>query len=140
MKIARVEATPLYVTFDVDLLGLDRSVALSICFVEVETDDGVTGHGITAITDEMAVAAAVNHVAAPYILGDDPMAHEETRKAFSLSDRMRDALKDGPMDTQELAELLESTDNTIRSNLRRFPNDFQRTIDGKIALQSTFLR
>lgn len=76
MKIARVEATPLYVNFNVDVLGLDETVALSMCFVEVETDDGVTGHGITAITDEMAVAAAVNDVAAPYILGDDPMAHE----------------------------------------------------------------
>ena len=75
MEIARVEATPLYVNFDVDVLDLDETVALSIVFVEVETDDGIIGHGITAITDELAVAAAINDVAAPYILGDDPMAH-----------------------------------------------------------------
>jgi ribonuclease HI len=48
MKIARVKATPLNVPVRVRLLGLDKATSLSVCLVEVETDTGLVGHGMTA--------------------------------------------------------------------------------------------
>ena len=44
--------------------------------MEVETDDGLTGHGFTAITEEEVIARIIDAVAAPAILGEDPLAHE----------------------------------------------------------------
>lgn len=76
MKISNVVAIPLYVTVGVDLLGLDKEVGLSVCLVRVDTDDGRTGWGMTAITEEEVVAEAVNAVAAPVLLGEDPLDTE----------------------------------------------------------------
>lgn len=76
MKIVRVTATPLNVPLQIALLGLDKKTTLSACFVEVETDSGLVGHGLTAITEEDVVAQAVNGVIAPNIVGDDPLLHE----------------------------------------------------------------
>jgi L-rhamnonate dehydratase len=76
MKIGRVTATPLNVPLHVKLLGLDKKTSLAAVYVEVETDDGLIGHGLTAITEEDVVAQAVNGVAGPNIIGDDPLLHE----------------------------------------------------------------
>ena len=76
MKIAKVTAIPLNVPLHVTLVGADRHTSLACVHVEVETDDGLVGHGFTAITEEDVVAQIVNGVAGPAILGDDPMAHE----------------------------------------------------------------
>ncbi len=76
MKIARVKATPLNVPVRIGLLGLDKETSLSVCLVEIETDTGLVGHGMTAITEEEVVAAAIDEIAAPALLGADPLAHE----------------------------------------------------------------
>jgi L-alanine-DL-glutamate epimerase-like enolase superfamily enzyme len=76
MKIARVTATPLNVPLTIDVLGLNRTSSLSACLVEIETDDGMIGHGFTAITEEDVIARIIDGVAGPAIIGDDPMAHE----------------------------------------------------------------
>jgi L-alanine-DL-glutamate epimerase-like enolase superfamily enzyme len=76
MKIARVTAIPLNVPLHITLVGLDRRTSLACCHVEVETDDGLIGHGLTAITEEDVVAGIVNAVAGPAVVGDDPLAHE----------------------------------------------------------------
>ncbi|MPZ57439.1 MAG: mandelate racemase/muconate lactonizing enzyme family protein [Rhizobiales bacterium] len=76
MKIARIAATPLNVPLQVTLLGLDKAASLSACVVEVETDNGIVGHGFTAITEEEVVARIIDAVAGPAIIGDDPLAHE----------------------------------------------------------------
>lgn len=76
MKIARVAATPLNVPVHVRLAGLDKETALSVCLVTVETDSGLVGHGMTAITEEEVVAAAIDQVVAPALAGADPLAHE----------------------------------------------------------------
>ena len=76
MKIVRVTATPLNVPLHIKLVGIDRQSSLSSCFVEVETDTGLIGHGLTGITEEDVIAQIVNGVAGPAILGDDPLAHE----------------------------------------------------------------
>jgi L-alanine-DL-glutamate epimerase-like enolase superfamily enzyme len=76
MKIARVTAIPLNVPLHITRVGVDRKTSLASCYVEVETDDGIVGHGLSGITEEDVIAQIVNHVAGPAIVGDDPLAHE----------------------------------------------------------------
>lgn len=76
MKIARVKATPLNVPVSVRLLGLHKETALSVCLVAIETDSGLVGHGMTAITEEEVVATAIDEIAGPALVGEDPLAHE----------------------------------------------------------------
>ena len=52
------------------------NTSLEACLVEVETDEGVVGHGLAAITRETVIAEIVNRVIAPAIKGDDALAHE----------------------------------------------------------------
>jgi L-alanine-DL-glutamate epimerase-like enolase superfamily enzyme len=72
----RVKATPLNVPVTLDAAGIDKKTSLSVCLVEVQADDGLTGYGFTAITEEEVVAAAINEVVAPNLQGEDPLAHE----------------------------------------------------------------
>jgi L-rhamnonate dehydratase len=76
MKITRVAAKPLNVPLHIKLPGIDRRTSLEACFVEVETDAGIIGHGLGAITRETVIAEIVNSVIAPALVGDDPLAHE----------------------------------------------------------------
>lgn len=76
MKIARVAATPLNVPIVLDAAGIEKKTSLSVCLVEVEADDGLVGHGLTGITEEEVVAAAVDEVVSGNIVGEDPLAHE----------------------------------------------------------------
>ena len=76
MKIVRVSATPLNVPVTIDILGLHKQTSLSVCLTEIETDTGLTGHGMTAITEEEIIAAAVREVAGPALIGADPLATE----------------------------------------------------------------
>jgi L-alanine-DL-glutamate epimerase-like enolase superfamily enzyme len=76
MKITRVSATALNVPLEIRLPGISRDASLECCFVEVETDTGIIGHGLGAITREIVIAGIVNDVIAPAIIGDDPLAHE----------------------------------------------------------------
>ncbi|HUQ75163.1 MAG TPA: mandelate racemase/muconate lactonizing enzyme family protein [Burkholderiales bacterium] len=77
MKIARVVATPLSVPVVLDAAGMQKKTSLSVCLVEVHADDGRVGHGMTAITEEEVVAAAVNEVLSHHLKGEDPLAHEK---------------------------------------------------------------
>ena len=74
-KIARVEATALRVLSSFSWLGVDRQNAASMCLVEVETDTGIKGHGITQHSDSEAVATQVNNVG-PKLVGLDPLLNE----------------------------------------------------------------
>lgn len=76
MKIVRVSATPLFIPVAIDVLGLNKTTSLSLCLTEVETDDGLVGHGMTAITEEEVIASIVREVAGPALIGEDPMATE----------------------------------------------------------------
>jgi L-alanine-DL-glutamate epimerase-like enolase superfamily enzyme len=75
-KITRVTATPLNVPLHVTLAGADRRTSLACVHVEVETAEGIVGHGFTAITEEDVIAQIVNGVCGPAITGDDALAHE----------------------------------------------------------------
>lgn len=76
MKIIRVEAFPLHVELEVQFDKKHKST-LSACYVEVETECGLVGHGLTAITEEGPVANAINEVAAPNILGMNALNTEQ---------------------------------------------------------------
>ena len=65
MKIVRASAAPLNVPVTVDILGLNKETTLSPCLTEIETDTGLVGHDMTAITEEEIIAAAVREVAGP---------------------------------------------------------------------------
>ena len=80
MKIVRVTATPLNVPLHVKLVGLDKKTSLACCYVEVETDDGIIGHGFTSITEEDVIGQIVNGVIAPNLVGDDPLLNERIWK------------------------------------------------------------
>lgn len=76
MKIVRVRATPLNLPVQAGLPGRTKSTSLSICLVDIETDTGLVGTGMTAITEEEVVASIVNEIASPALIGLDPMRHE----------------------------------------------------------------
>jgi L-rhamnonate dehydratase len=76
MKITRITATCVDVPLKIALVGAERAASMSACLVEVETDTGIVGHGFTAITDPPVIAHIIETVAAPDIIGDDPLAHE----------------------------------------------------------------
>jgi L-rhamnonate dehydratase len=76
MKIAKVTATPIHVPITVKLVGAERQASMAACLVEIETDTGIVGHGFTSITEEDVIARAIDAVAGPEIIGDDPLAHE----------------------------------------------------------------
>ena len=77
LKIVRVTATPLNVPVTIDIVGLNKATTLSVCLTEIETDTGLVGHGMTAITEEEIVAAAIREVAGPALIGCDPLATEQ---------------------------------------------------------------
>ena len=76
MKIADCRAIPLNLEMTLDAGATSRRTNLSCVLARIETDDGLVGTGFTAITEEEVVAAAIDQVAAPAIVGMDPMAHE----------------------------------------------------------------
>lgn len=72
MKIERVQARALHVPLEIDLCGVQRTHAMKVCVVQIDTDDGRTGWGLSGITDPVVAAAAVNSTAAPELIGEDP--------------------------------------------------------------------
>ncbi len=74
--ITRVEAYALEVPVDFKWAGSDTRRQASLTYVEVETASGQVGHGMTALAPAPVVAAAINHVARPAILGLDATGHE----------------------------------------------------------------
>jgi L-alanine-DL-glutamate epimerase-like enolase superfamily enzyme len=55
---------------------MHHTTSLSVCLTEIESDTGLIGHGLTGITEEEIIAAAVREVAAPALIGEDPLATE----------------------------------------------------------------
>jgi len=60
---------------DFSWLGVNRQNSATICFVEVETDTGLKGHGVTQHADAPAVAVQINNVG-PKLDGLDALANE----------------------------------------------------------------
>jgi L-rhamnonate dehydratase len=76
MKIARVSAIPLNVPVEISLFGLNKTTSLSVCLSEVETNDGIVGHGLTGITEEEVIATIIREIAGPALIGEDPLNTE----------------------------------------------------------------
>lgn len=70
-RIARVSATPLNVPIHIEVAGISRETSLSACLCEIETTDGVVGHGFTAITEEEVIATIIDEIAGPALIGQD---------------------------------------------------------------------
>ncbi|TAM39201.1 MAG: mandelate racemase/muconate lactonizing enzyme family protein [Burkholderiaceae bacterium] len=77
MKITRVHATPLNLPVSVSISGRTKTTSLSLCLVDIETDTGLIGTGMTAITEEEVVGTIVNDVASHALIGADPLRHEQ---------------------------------------------------------------
>jgi L-rhamnonate dehydratase len=77
MLISSVRATPLHLPVSVSVSGRTKSTSLSLCIVDVELDDGRTGTGMTAITEEEVVGSIVNDIASHALVGMDPLRHEQ---------------------------------------------------------------
>lgn len=77
MKIVRVSAIPLNLPVTIPVAGGSKSTTLSICLVDVETDSGLVGTGMTAITEEEVIGTIVDDIVAPNIVGMDPLRHEQ---------------------------------------------------------------
>jgi L-rhamnonate dehydratase len=77
MKIARVAATPLNVPVTLDAAGIEKKTSLSVCLVSIETDEGMVGHGFTAITEEEVIASVIEKIISTALIGEDPLAHEK---------------------------------------------------------------
>ncbi len=77
MKITRVQATPLNLQVTAGAAGKTKTTSLSLCIVDVETDTGLTGTGMTAITEEEVIGSIVNEIASHALIGLDPLRHEQ---------------------------------------------------------------
>ena len=75
-EIRAVTATPVNIPLTIEVGSAFASSNLSGVVVEVATESGIVGHGFTAITEEEIVAAAINSVAAPNLLGADSLHRE----------------------------------------------------------------
>ncbi|APE43526.1 mandelate racemase [Sulfitobacter alexandrii] len=75
-EIAKVTAYPINIPVDFTIAGARAQTGLSCVVVEIETVDGVVGHGFTAITEEEVVAEAVNAIAAPALKGLNALDRE----------------------------------------------------------------
>ncbi|MBA4264517.1 MAG: mandelate racemase [Comamonadaceae bacterium] len=76
MKITRISATPLNLPVEVQTPSRTQTTSLSVCLVSIETDTGLIGTGMTAITEEEVIGSIVNDIAAHHLVGMDPLRHE----------------------------------------------------------------
>ena len=70
LRIARVQAIPLNLPVEMHAGGVAKTTALSCVVVRIDTADGRSGCGFTAITEEEVVAAAINEIAAHHLVGE----------------------------------------------------------------------
>lgn len=81
-EIREITATPVNIPLTVEVGAVSAKSNLSGVVVEVKTESGIVGHGFTAITEEEVVAAAVNFVAAPNLVGADALHREHVAEAL----------------------------------------------------------
>jgi L-alanine-DL-glutamate epimerase-like enolase superfamily enzyme len=74
LKIADVKATLHRVPVEVPLLK--EKIITSIVFASVETDQGVTGYGLTRGSQRFAVKEFINREIAPFLKGKNPLETE----------------------------------------------------------------
>ena len=80
MRIEKVTCWVLKVPFTYPLL--EEKFRLLTNFVEIETDDGLTGHAMSAYPMTYGIRDFINREAASEIIGMDPMRTEDVRAAL----------------------------------------------------------
>ena len=78
MRIQRIAAHPLLIEVSARPLGLDLRVEKELALVEIQTDEGVVGHGVTGHVAPTAVAPLV-HAYADAVIGQPALAHVAIR-------------------------------------------------------------
>jgi L-alanine-DL-glutamate epimerase-like enolase superfamily enzyme len=76
LKIVRVEARALSYPGEFNYGGVRKQNREGGIYFEVETANGLIGHGISAIADPVAVASLTNQLVAPAVIGENAMNHE----------------------------------------------------------------
>lgn len=74
MQIRRVEASVLKIPVEIPLLT--KKHPRGLVFVEIETDQGITGYGMTGFSLHEAIQEFINVEAAPFLQGKDPLLTE----------------------------------------------------------------
>ena len=76
MKITSIRAHAVLLQTRLEITSPAKTPAHQACVVQIETDSGITGHGITSIGPAVPIKAAIDAVAAPQITGMDPMNND----------------------------------------------------------------
>jgi L-alanine-DL-glutamate epimerase-like enolase superfamily enzyme len=76
LKITRVQAFAISYPGEFAYGSVRKPNQEAATYFEVETANGLIGHGISAIADPRAVAAITNQVVAPAVVGENAMDHE----------------------------------------------------------------
>lgn len=77
MNITAIRAYALNLTAQLDITNEIKTANHQVCVVEIDTDEGITGHGLSSIGPAVPIKAAVLSVAAPELIGADPLRHEQ---------------------------------------------------------------
>jgi len=77
VKITAIRAYALKLTAKLDITDEIKTAGHQVCVVEIDTDEGITGHGLSAIGPALPIKAAVLSEATPELIGADPLRHEE---------------------------------------------------------------
>ena len=77
MKITALRAYALDVPTTLDIIAPARHMSHQICVVEIDTDAGITGHGLTTIGLARPIKEMVLCNAAPLLIGENPLLHEQ---------------------------------------------------------------
>lgn len=77
MKIVDVKATAVNIPATFDFCNTQRTATLGVCIVEITTDEGHVGVGMTAITEEEVIAYTINQIMAPALIGKDPLCNDK---------------------------------------------------------------
>ncbi|MGH9437439.1 MAG: hypothetical protein ACRD22_05960, partial [Terriglobia bacterium] len=104
-KIKRVTASALFTRGDFDYGGVKKTMGGSACYVEIETENGTIGNGITAIVDTNAVAYIINTAASRALIGMDALRNEEiwNRLYWMLAPRGQTGLAGHVMSSLDIA-------------------------------------
>ena len=76
MKITAIRAHAVNLPVTLDITAPAKTPSHQACVVEIDTDAGIIGHGIASIGPAVPIKAAVDAIAAPQIIGMDPMNND----------------------------------------------------------------
>ena len=76
MRITAIRAHALSLEVSLDITTPAKTVSHQACVVEIDTDAGISGHGITSIGPAKPIQTAIESIAAPAIMGMDPLNND----------------------------------------------------------------